>query len=605
MLLVSIAVMLGALAAVVRYAPRGHARTTLLVLVLASSAGFTVLGHQRAREPEGAQTMPRERERGVFMASGGCQACHPSEAASWMRSYHRTMTQRAKDGAVLAPVGVHDLSLRGERVIFDNSKSTRTIRWASTDVVKDVLLTTGSHHYQAYWTEGARAGELAIAPFVWHREAERFIPRHDVFLQPEDQADAGVKWNSNCLQCHATQAEPRHELATDSFDTRVVELGIACEACHGPGGHHVSHYQDPFVRAAASPDDPEPARFIVNPSRLDGERASEVCGQCHAYAYPRDENAWWSAGYTKTYTPGEALAPSRKLITPESLEAGGDVALSHATESLYWGDGTIRVGGREWNGLSASGCHLRGEAGDRISCLSCHTMHAGDPNDQLKPTARGNGACVGCHADYDGSAHSRHDDAVTCYSCHMPRVSYALYRAQRSHRIDSPDVDAALEHGRPPACNLCHVHESLAWTNRELERGWGRTSRAVAPPESPELGYALALALRGDAAQRVVVADHLLEAGAMSAGSVGVDAREVSVLAVLLEDPYAAIRFVAQRKLVDRGVLEPGRYDFIGAGRHRREVSRSLLAADPSGLSPGALARELGQRDDRPITIAE
>ena len=603
-MLTIVVVVLCAVAAVVRYAPPSRARATVLVLFLGASAGFTGLGYQQTRGDQIAlPTMPRERERGVVVSSGACRACHPAETASWARSYHRTMTQRGSADTVLAPQGVFDLTVYGERVIFDNREAGPTIRWAAQDLAKDVLLTTGSHHYQAYWVAGERAGELQIVPFVWHREAERFLPRHDVFLQPDAHPDRRVKWNSNCLQCHATEAEPRHDVATDSFDTRVVEHGIACEACHGPAGHHVSHYQDPLVRAASNPDDDEPGRFIVNPSRLDGERASEVCGQCHVYAYPRDEDSWWSSGYTKNFTPGGTLASSRRLITPLTLAPGGDVTLSQATESLYWGDGTIRVGGREWNGLSASACHDRGEASDRISCLSCHTMHGGDPNDQLKPNAVGNGACVACHAEHEGPAHSRHEETVGCYSCHMPRVSYALYRAQRSHRIDSPDVDVALEHGRPPACNLCHVHESLAWTRTELERGWGRTTRMVLPEASSDLGYALELALRGDAAQRVVVADHLLDARSASTGSA--DPQEVAVLAALLEDPYAAVRFVAQRRLVERKVLEPGRYDFIGPESHRRDVSRSVLAAHPNGLSPELLSRELAHRDDSPITIAE
>ena len=31
---------------------------------------------------------------------------------------------------------------------------------------------------------------------------------------------------------------------------------------------------------------------IVHPARLSPERSAAVCGQCHAYAYPRDEDEW-------------------------------------------------------------------------------------------------------------------------------------------------------------------------------------------------------------------------------------------------------------------------------------------------------------------------
>ena len=35
---------------------------------------------------------------------------------------------------------------------------------------------------------------------------------------------------------------------------------------------------------------------IVNPKKLSPERSAAVCGQCHAYAYPGDEEEWWKHG---------------------------------------------------------------------------------------------------------------------------------------------------------------------------------------------------------------------------------------------------------------------------------------------------------------------
>lgn len=37
-----------------------------------------------------------------------------------------------------------------------------------------------------------------------------------------------------------------------------------------------------------------------------------------------------------------------------------------------------------------------------------------------------------------------------------------------------------IDGGAPNACNLCHLDRSLAWTLRELARGWGRALRPKA-----------------------------------------------------------------------------------------------------------------------------
>lgn len=585
------------------------------------------------RTPVPAPTPPSLREPGATVGSGACRACHPAEHASWWGSYHRTMTQRAFGEAILAPKGTHELAVPGgvARVSFaggelhvdvpDPEELARGVA-APANVRRRVALTTGSHHYQAYWFEGSRPGELRAAPFVWHREAERFLPRHDVFLQPPDAVDALVRWNSNCLACHATLAEPRHEESRDAFDTRVVELGIACEACHGPGGAHVDHYADPFARLLRS----DVAEHIVDPRALDKARSSMICGQCHSYALPRDEDEWWARGYTRTFSPGDDLEESRLLLTRAAFDAGAHRAIDAAGESLFWEDGTIRIGGRELNGLVESACFARGEGERQLGCTDCHELHGDpvDPNwrsDQLRPEVRTNAICTSCHPSFDDRAHTQHSEAVGCASCHMPRVSYALYRAQVSHRVDVPRV-GPIE-GRPPACNLCHLDRTLAWTERELATRSGRGPDPSSPDSSglpPEpLAYAVDRALRGDAATRVVLADHLFAPEAIA--TVG-DDFQLPVLATLLDDPYSAVRFVAARALVEHGDLAPGEYDFLAPSPERREVAARLLArferAFPASvgdrpellLPKGALDRArlaewLARRDDRPIFLAE
>ena len=86
-------------------------------------------------------------------------------------------------------------------------------------------------------------------------------------------------------------------------------------------------------------------------------------------------------------------------------------------------------------------------------------------------------ACLQCHPSFEGRTEHTHHTADSsgsrCQNCHMPHTTYGLLKAIRSHKIDSPSVQASLATGRPNACNLCHLDKSLAWTQDALERGWG------------------------------------------------------------------------------------------------------------------------------------
>jgi hypothetical protein len=81
-------------------------------------------------------------------------------------------------------------------------------------VERQVVMTTGSHHYQAYWLQGTRGNELLQLPFVYHFEAQRFLPQHDVFLQPPDAPEHASRWNSNCIQCHSVAMTSRATAST-------------------------------------------------------------------------------------------------------------------------------------------------------------------------------------------------------------------------------------------------------------------------------------------------------------------------------------------------------------------------------------------------------
>jgi hypothetical protein len=615
-LLVGLSVAL-ALAAVVT-ATRGarRARVAMTVaLAVAVAAGGLVLRPRVAPARADSRALPKRTEQATYVGSAACRACHPSEYASFGRTFHRTMTQDATTRSVLAPLGgalaglrddggrIHRLEARGDEVWATLPDPDAEAPARAADVTRRVIIATGSHREQAYWVAGRREGELRLFPFVWLVRERRFVPRSDAFLVPPDAPMPRVRWNSNCIACHAVAGEPGHDPGRDAFDTRVAELGIACEACHGPGAEHVARHRDPverYVQHASKRADPT----IIQPRRLPPERSAAVCGQCHAYAFPRDEDAWWSSGYARSFRAGDTLTSSRVLLDPGALASS--VRLDAAAESLFWPDGSIRVGGREYNGLVASPCYERGEGERKLTCLSCHSMHTGEPSAQIAPDRTGDRGCTQCHAM--SPAHSHHaagSPGAACVACHMPRTSYALFSAIRSHRIDSPRGGALTNGDKPNACNLCHLDKSLAWTSRLLGEWYGAKS-ATAPDDVPEGARG---ALSGNAAVRVVVADAMGRPEAIQAGGATLAPQ---ILAELLVDPYAAVRFVAARSLRALPGYADVDYDFLAPPDARARAHDDVLArfsrAHPAGpglLDPTRLRALLAARDARAITIAE
>jgi doubled CXXCH motif protein/cytochrome c554/c'-like protein len=582
--------------------PRGRSARSALVVGTFVVTGLSAVALWPRQRPPLPPERPRTSAASPYVSSAACRSCHPGEHASYTRTFHRTMTEDATPTSVLAPLAASSgpLARRGDEI------------WATDPEGRErrVVLTTGSHREQAYWVHGERAGELRLLPFVWLVRDARFVPRRDAFLTPPEASMPAPRWNSSCIACHAVAGEPRHDEARDAFDTRAAELGIACEACHGPGGAHVAKHRDPFSRThgpssrLAGRGDPT----IVHPARLSPERSAAVCGQCHAYAFPRDEDGWWTSGYAVSFRAGDPLEPSRILLHPDAGPSAPE--LDTAMESLFWPDGSIRVGGREYNGLVASGCFARGTGERKMTCLSCHAMHRGNPAGQVAPERAGDAACRSCHAEPRGQEHTHHaagSVGSACIACHMPKTSYALLSSVRSHRVDSPSA-ARDARGKPNACNLCHLDKTLEWTADRLASWYGR-SRAGAEQDSVHAA-GVTLALKGDAAVRVIVADALGDKEAALAAGPARQGWQAAVLAELLVDPYSAVRFVAGRSLMRLPGYSDVGYDFLAPPEVRARVRDDVLArlrhsAPDRVLDPEVVRALLAVRDDRAVTIAE
>ena len=566
-----------------------------------------------------------------YVSSAECRSCHPREYASWAASFHRTMTQLATPEAV---AGSFDGVKLGTTPQYTLERSDRAFY---VDIVPTpggkserhpVTVVTGSHHMQIYWYETGHDRSLGQLPFAFLKADERWVPRDSIFLQPPQapQAPSEGRWNASCIACHTTLGQPRID-TSGAFDTRVAEFGIACEACHGAGEEHVAHNRSPLARYRSHLGGGSDAT-IVQPKKLDHERASYVCGQCHAtwlFNGPAGMRDWNEHGPRSR--PGADPPPTVWLLQPSRAGTDPRIAGLIARESSYlegqfWSDGVVRVSGREYGGMVDSPCYARGE----LSCSSCHQMHpkADDPRPvaawrvhQLAVGMDGDRGCLQCHETLggmtDGGASERHTHHVAgsegsrCYNCHMPYTSYGLLKALRSHRIDVPDVAASLAAGRPNACNLCHLDRSVGWAAAKLSDWYGAPSPSLGDEDST-VPLGLLLGLRGDAGQRALVAWALGWTPSQAASRASFTP---ALLRVLLDDPYDAVRYVAARTARSLGLATPPGYDFVlrtglqPVASYLGQRGASGASEDDPRQQQALFERLLGERDNRPMRLLE
>ena len=568
-----------------------------------------------------------DRRRSDPVGSARCRTCHPQEHERWFHSYHRTMTQRATDpGAVLAPFAGEQLDALGFRATMTGGPQGRPhVRIERLDPVPgqepvvldaDVELTVGSHRYQQYVARidrGGGPGERWRLPVAWHVELRRWIHVNDAFLTPDgawgvedDYLRHLSRWNDNCIFCHNTEPVPGLD-AHGHWQSRVAELGIACEACHGPGSAHVQRHAWPLRRMLAWLGDDG---SVVEPATLSPGLHADVCGRCHGNRIAADLSAVLERG--DGFLPGQPLAEVSRPILRVATLAGQD---GHPFAARFWPDGTPRLSAYEYQALLLSPCH-QGGAADGLHCGSCHTMHGPQPSMQLWPDYDPATVCGRCHppaalsdADAPGG-HGRHGAAVSCDGCHLPRITYGLLEGMQSHRPTRPrPQDLQGRHDQPDACTQCHVDRSRAWAARALA-AWAahHDPPAPVPDELPRVGLDLH---GGDPIQRALAA-HALTRPEAPAPLVP----RMAWLVDALEDDYPAVRWFAYRglrRLAERApapaVLQalelPGAMDDPGLRVWMIEQLRAAVGPAPLADRPALRQALHERRDDHAIWIGE
>ena len=593
------------------------------------------------------QHRPVEVAEDGFVSSDACKECHLEQYASWHDSYHRQMTQLASQSSVIGDFEAGRveaygrdfvLSKRGDEYWVNMHYPDREVTADSERIDRRIVMTTGAHHMQMYWFETGKGRDLGQLPVAWLKDTAEWVPRDSLFISPPPQPlrPSGGRWNAICIKCHTTHGQPRIiDQPGDVSDTRVAEFGISCEACHGPGQSHVEMHRGQPTELTRTASQSE--NNVVHPAKLSKNLSASVCGQCHGI---------WIENQLTTHQ--QFLRSGRSFVAGEELSSHGHVFGTDQPESAYieqflkdepyfmqdrfWSDGMPRVSGSEFTGMIRSACHQRGE----MSCLTCHTLHHSDDgrsrsewaNDQLSVHAVEVEACLSCHENLRDAEtladHTHHQSGSTgsnCYNCHMPHTTYGLVKAIRSHEISSPDAADTVDHGRPNACNLCHLDKSLEWTAKTLSDWYEIAQPSGLSDDQRLIADSILSSLSGDAGQRALAAASMGWAPAQEVS--GTDWM-VPVLAQLMLDPYDAVRHVAHKSLRTLPRYRNVEFRYAASAAERTPVVAEVMrqwkvdaARRVAGPDPSVLLLENGEvdravysrlfrsRDQRQVLLAE
>jgi tetratricopeptide (TPR) repeat protein len=506
---------------------------------------------------------PERAQRG-YSGAAVCAECHQAEFDLWKGSDHDHAMKEATPDTVLGDFDDAEIEAHGVKSRFFRRDDAFFVQTDGPDLeLRDypIRYTFGWSPLQQYLIEfpGGRLQALGLA---WDTRSPEQGGQRWFHLYPDADPSAPMDhsnplhwtaadqtWNYQCADCHSTDLQKRYDAEQQVYDTRYVEINVACEACHGTGARHVEWARaqpaGENAESAAATDaagrgllvdlkdrdggvwqiDPEtgkPARSVARSPQGGPHIQTETCARCH----------------------------SRRGRIRDALPAGEPLhqgfRLSLLEPALYFADGQIKDEVFVHGSFIQSRMYHQG-----VVCSDCHEPH------RLKLHAEGNAVCARCHtpARYDSPEHHHHpagSTAAACVACHMPQRYHMVVDERADHSLRVPRPDLSLKLGTPNACNACHQDKDAAWATSAVEswypdsayRGphFGEALHA-ADTNAPDATARL-LALAADPTQPAIA-----RASALDRLRDHADPTALVTVRRLLADPQALVRAQAVRVL--------------------------------------------------------
>ncbi|MEM1429143.1 MAG: multiheme c-type cytochrome [Pseudomonadota bacterium] len=389
-----------------------------------------------------------------YVGTAACAACHADAVADWQGSHHALAWTEATPGTIVADfdgtVFTHDGMTARFRISPDGTYHVAVTEKDGVTTDYQVHSVAGIEPLQQYLLE-TEPGRLQSFDVVWDTETGLWFHLYpDQDLPPRDAlhwTGPYKNWNARCAECHATGYEKNYDPVTRTYASIQAEIGVGCEACHGPGSAHLDWAGGGGIVDSGADLD----AYGFSQSFATTEATIQQCATCHSR---REAHTGASP------VPGTPYHDSYNLAL---LRPG-----------LYFPDGQILEEVYVYGSFLQSKMYAAG-----VGCVDCHDAHT------ALRIAEGNAVCTQCHssagnprfatlspADYDSPAHHFHGEGTAgaqCKSCHAPERVYMGndWRADHSFRVPRPDL--SVETGAPNACTTCHTDRDAAWAAAELE----------------------------------------------------------------------------------------------------------------------------------------
>ncbi|WP_305986129.1 cytochrome c3 family protein [Roseibium sp. MMSF_3544] len=422
----------------------------------------------------------QETETPNYIGSDKCVGCHQDEMLAWQSSHHAKAWMDPSNETVDGDFNNTEFTHRGRRTRFyktDEGFYIETTDFRENPKTFRVEGVGGIAPLQQYLIE-TEPGRLQSFDVVWDQEKEEWYHLYPEQVLPPDDgfhwSGPYKNWNARCAECHSTGFSKNYSLRERKYQSDWAEIGVGCEACHGPAEAHLTWAeQGNSFDDDLFPGTTEKGLVVAFPEMRDQSEV-QLCAGCHSRREPFQDSS---------PLPGTPYHDAYRLAL--------------LRDGLYHSDGQIQDEVYVYGSFLQSKMHQNG-----VRCSDCHDPHDG----QL--VANGNDVCTQCHSptgnddfpslalnNYDDPSHHFHESGTEgslCISCHTIERTYMGIDGRRDHsfRIPRPDVSARI--GTPNACTDCHNDNTPEWAAEEIERRFPYSLK-----RTPHFGEVFAIARNG------------------------------------------------------------------------------------------------------------
>jgi tetratricopeptide (TPR) repeat protein len=468
-------------------------KTKLLILVGAlgvAGAATYFLQESPQSQPQAAPAPverpilpPDDEVHGLYAGSSTCIECHEAAYNHWMDSNHGMAEreyQEEMDKKAFAPKQTLKHGKDESETFLDAEgvASILTRGLGNQRKIYPVVRIIG-HNPLRQFLVPAPGGRLQTCDVSYDPHKNELF---DVYGEEEREpgdwghwTGQGMNWNAMCAACHNTRLRKNYNPQTNSYHTKMAEMSVGCESCHGPMKDHVQWHKNPPPGVSKDAKDPT----IKRQTR---DQMLETCAACHAR---RGE-------ISGDLVPGESFYDHFSLTVTDETD-------------IYHPDGQVRDENYEFASFLSSKMHHAG-----VRCVDCHEPHSG------KRLIQGNMLCMRCHAGgteppatvIDPLTHGRHAEGSAgndCTSCHMPTTTYMQRHPRHDHGFTIPDPLLTKEFGTPNACNRCHTDKDADWALQKTNEWYGEKMNRPTRARAMLVGKAR----QGDPAAREGLIAHL------------------------------------------------------------------------------------------------